>query len=65
MILNFLGKKDDMVEYVDTEPWTTGNKKVDVSLAIENLQYAPEIGLQEEIAQIADWMRRIYADNRR
>ena len=63
MILNHLRRQDDIVEYVDTEPWTTGDKKVEVSLAIEDLQHAPEIGLKEGIAQTVDWMRRVYADD--
>ena len=62
MILQHLGRADDMVEYVDAEPWTTGDKKVDVARAVAELDHEPQMVLEEGIAQTVAWMRQVYCD---
>lgn len=60
-ILESLGKSDKLVEYIETEPWTTGDKKVDTTLAVRDLQHEPQVSLVEGIRCTVDWMRQIYA----
>jgi dTDP-glucose 4,6-dehydratase len=43
------------------EPFTTKNKRVDVSKAIRDLDHKCAVSLPEGIALTVDWMRRVYA----
>ena len=64
MILTHLGKSDSLVTYVEGEPFTTRDKRVDVSKAVEHLGHAPEVTLQEGIPRTVDWMLQHYASSR-
>lgn len=60
MILSYLGRRDDEVEYVELEPWTTRNKKVDVSQAIQDLRHNPKVLLEEGIPRTIEWAKRVH-----
>jgi dTDP-glucose 4,6-dehydratase len=60
-ILGYLGCSDDQVEYVESEPKTTKDKRVDITRAARDLAHAPVVGLDEGLAQTIEWMKRIYA----
>jgi dTDP-glucose 4,6-dehydratase len=60
MILNYLGRQDDKVEYVEVEPWTTRNKRVDVNRAIKDLGHSPKVLLEEGVPRTIEWMRDEY-----
>ena len=62
MILDYLGHKDDLVEYVELEPRTTRDKKVDVSRAVQDLGHDPKVSLEEGIARTIEWMKRVYRE---
>lgn len=62
MILGYLGRKDDKVEYVELEPWTTRDKKVDVSRATQDLRHNPRVLLGEGIPRTLEWMRGVYRE---
>ena len=60
MILKHLGRNDDIVEYIESEPMTTKNKRVDTARAAGELAHAPEISLEEGIPRTLEWMQRNY-----
>jgi dTDP-glucose 4,6-dehydratase len=62
MILRCVGSGDDLVEYVESEPMTTKDKRVDITRAARDLGHAPAISLQEGIPMTVEWMKKIYAD---
>jgi len=61
LILTEVGKSDSLVEYVESEPFTTKDKKVDVEKAIRDLNHKPEIDLEIGIPKTVAWMREVYA----
>lgn len=60
MILSCLGRGDDIVEYVESEPMTTRDKRVDTTRAARDLGHAPAISLAEGIPRTIEWMKRTY-----
>lgn len=60
MILQNLGKTDERVAYVEQEPWTTRDKKVDVGRATLDLGHDPHMALVEGIARTIEWMQETY-----
>lgn len=60
MILSHLGRRDDQVEYIEMEPWTTRNKQVDVRHATQDLAHSPKVLLEEGISRTIAWMKRAY-----
>jgi dTDP-glucose 4,6-dehydratase len=59
-ILNYLGKDDRLVTYKDGEPFTTRNKRVDVSKAKRDLGHCPKVGLTEGLRCTLEWMKEYY-----
>ncbi len=60
-ILAKLGKNESLVSYAEAEPFTTRHKRVDVSRAVEELDYAPQISLEEGLDRTIAWARTAYA----
>lgn len=60
MILDYLKRKDDLVEYVDLEPWTTRDKRVDVTRATRDLGHDPKVRLEEGVPRTIEWMKCVY-----
>ncbi len=60
LILKYIGKTDALVSYVDGEPFTTKNKKVDISKAVRDLDHRCTVSLEEGIPLTVDWMRKVY-----
>ena len=60
MILSYLGRNDEIVEYIEMEPWTTRDKKVDTRLAERDLKHQVDQGLREGIVQTIEWMKEVY-----
>jgi len=58
LILGHLGKTDERVTYREGEPFTTREKRVDCTKAIEDLGHAPLVTLAEGIPLTIEWMRR-------
>lgn len=61
VILKHLGKTDELVEYVEGEPFTTKDKKVDISKAVRELDHKTTITIEQGIPMTIDWMRRAYS----
>ena len=61
LVLKTVGKSDEIVEYVELEPFTTRNKRIDVARAEAELGHEPKISLEEGISRTVAWMRREYA----
>ncbi len=57
LILSHAGRTDELVEYVDQEPMTTRDKKVDAKRAVKELGHAPVVELTEGLARTVEWMR--------
>lgn len=60
LVLKYAKKTDRLVSYKEGEPFTTRDKKVDISKAIRDLDHRPQVGLDEGISRTVDWMREIY-----
>jgi dTDP-glucose 4,6-dehydratase len=59
-ILAILGKKDDHVTYENSEAFTTKDKRVDVSKAVEDLDHKCLVKLEEGLRLTIDWMKGVY-----
>jgi len=59
-ILDYLGKDDSMVDYKEGEPFTTKNKKLDISKSIKDWGHNPKVTLEEGIPKTIEWMRKVY-----
>lgn len=60
LILDYLGLGDDLVTYVDREPFTTHSKRIDVSKAQRDLGHDPRVPLSEGIPRTIEWMKSVY-----
>jgi dTDP-glucose 4,6-dehydratase len=60
IILQYLGKDDRQVTYRDEEPFTTRNKKIDVTKAVRDLQHCPRVSLAEGLGFTLEWMKMYY-----
>ncbi len=60
IILDYLGQDDSMVDYKEGEPFTTKNKKLDISKAIKDWGHNPKVTLEEGIPKTIEWMRKVY-----
>lgn len=60
IILKYIGKDDSQVIYKESEPFTTKDKKVDLSKSIRDLKHDPKIKLEQGIPKTIDWMREYY-----
>jgi dTDP-glucose 4,6-dehydratase len=60
-VLKYLAKDDRRVTYKDSEPFTTRDKKVDVSKAVRDLGHHPKVSLAEGLELTLEWMKTYYA----
>ena len=60
LILRKLGKDDHLVNYKESEPFTTRDKKGDYSKAARDLGHSLTTSLEDGIQQTVDWMHEIY-----
>lgn len=60
LILGYLNKTDDNVEYSGTEEHNTLNKKASVEKAKRDLDHEMRVPLEEGIPMTIDWMRDYY-----
>ena len=61
MILDYLGKKDDLVEYVQVEAHNTRDKKSDNSKAKRDLGHQCTVELKDGIPMTIEWQKEIYS----
>lgn len=61
LVLAYLGRDDRLVTYQRSEPFTTRDKRVDVSKAERDLGHQPQVALADGIARTIDWMQEYYA----
>jgi dTDP-glucose 4,6-dehydratase len=62
LILNYLHKSDDLVIYKESEPFTTKDKKIDISKAERDLGHRPIVSLEEGIGLTLQWMKDVYKE---
>ncbi len=60
MILNHLGKDDQLVNYVNEEAFTTKIKIPDITKTQRDLNYNPTVKLTEGIPNTVEWMKKVY-----
>ena len=60
MILDYLGKSDSLVTYKESERFTTKEKKIDVSKAVQDLKHDPKVPLSEGIPLTIEWQKSVY-----
>jgi dTDP-glucose 4,6-dehydratase len=61
LVLGYLGKDDRLVTYKRFEPFTTRDKRVDVTKAERDLRHCARVPLADGLARTIEWMRRYYA----
>jgi dTDP-glucose 4,6-dehydratase len=60
LVLSALYKDDRLVNYKPSEPFTTRDKKVDVTRAERDLRHRPEVSLAAGLKRTLEWMRHHY-----
>jgi dTDP-glucose 4,6-dehydratase len=60
IILETLGKDDGQVTYLDSEPYTTRNKRLDMRKAVRVLEHQPKVTLAEGLPLTLEWMKQFY-----
>ena len=60
LILKYIGKDDRLVEYEESEGFTTRDKKIDITKAIKDLDHKLTIPLDEGISKTIEWMKSVY-----
>jgi dTDP-glucose 4,6-dehydratase len=65
IILEALGKDDSQVTYLESEAFTTRNKKIDMAKAVRELGHQPRITLAEGLPLTLEWMKQYYGVQRR
>lgn len=64
IILQKLRKDDRRVTYAESEPFTTHDKKIDITKARRDLDHRTTVTLEEGIAKTLDWMKGVYLEPR-
>ena len=62
IILDRLGKDDALVTYVEAEPFTTRDKRIDTQKASRALGHRPAVSVSEGIERTIAWMHRVYVE---
>lgn len=60
LLLDYLGKSDDLVTYLPEDEHNTLSKRPDITRAREDFGHDPRIRLTEGIPRTVDWMRSEY-----
>jgi len=60
LVLAAVGRNDSIVTYIETEPFTTGVKRIDCSKAVRDLKHDPKIPPEEGIRRTVEWMKWYY-----
>lgn len=60
MILDYLGKDSDNVEYIDEDYHNVHDKRTDSSKAKRDLGHNPKMPLREGIAKTIEWQKKVY-----
>lgn len=60
LVLSALGKDDRLVTYKPSEPFTTRDKKIDITRAERDLRHHPQVSLASGLARTLEWMRQYY-----
>ena len=59
-VLEYLGKDDRLVEYMEAEPFTTRDKKADIGKAVRDLDHECRVTLDQGLGRTIEWMRDVY-----
>ena len=60
IVLEYIGKDDDLVELLPFEDHNTKDKKVDNAKARRDLDFHTTVGLEEGIHRTIEWQRQVY-----
>ncbi len=60
VILDYLCKDDSLVTYKESEGFTTKDKKIDVTKAIQDLKHESRVPLSEGIPLTIEWQKQVY-----
>jgi dTDP-glucose 4,6-dehydratase len=64
VLLDYIGRSDDLVTYMPEDKHNTLSKKPDVSKAARDFGHDPKITLEEGIPATVDWMRAVYLSDK-
>jgi dTDP-glucose 4,6-dehydratase len=60
IILNYLGKDDSLIDYLDAQKDTTLLKRVDTSKSVRDLEHKSTVTLEEGIPRTIEWQKEVY-----
>ena len=60
ILLDYLGKTDDLVTYLPEDKHNVLNKKPDIAKAARDFGHDPKIPLEDGVPRTVDWMRSVY-----
>jgi dTDP-glucose 4,6-dehydratase len=60
LLLDYLGKSDELVTYLGEDKHNTLSKRPDVSKAARDFGHDPKVTLEEGIPATVEWMRSVY-----
>jgi len=60
IVLNYLGKKDELVEYLPEDKHNVVNKRANIEKARKAFGYDPKTSLEVGIPKTIEWMREVY-----
>jgi dTDP-glucose 4,6-dehydratase len=60
-VIDAVGADPELVSYKEHEPFTTKEKRIDNSKAIDELDFKVTVPLQEGVRRTVEWMRQVYA----
>jgi dTDP-glucose 4,6-dehydratase len=62
ILLDYIGRSDDLVTYLPEDRHNVQNKRPDISKARRDLGHDPQVTLEQGIPRTVDWMRAVYLD---
>lgn len=60
LVIRYANASEDLISYNEAEVLTTKNKKVDIELAITELNHCETVTLEEGVKKTIEWMRDYY-----
>jgi dTDP-glucose 4,6-dehydratase len=60
LLLDYLGKSDELVDYLPEDAHNVQNKRPDISKAARDFGHDPATRLEEGIPRTVEWMRSVY-----
>ncbi|GAG93347.1 unnamed protein product, partial [marine sediment metagenome] len=60
IVLNYVGKSDELVEYLSEDKHNVVNKRANIEKARKAFGYDPKIPLEVGVPKTLEWMKSVY-----